>query len=432
MAAELAKMAENSNQENGENVESLSPSRPISEKSKQMSDESEGSEQSDTLNRNIAEESKPENLPESEVENETSTRMEPDTEVTLSVETPPDITWSPIQTRNRRKTLKNYLECDTGEITTLEIENKNQNNTEHQTLESIINSSKAIKKKRLDTNRDKFKGLMKTGGNLVIEFSTATFKMVRAGIKNIMDTLKRKSTITVEHKQKTDKENNIVDEFYRVNRRVKGYGFTINLFRTTSRMMVNGGGMKDFMDHILPAISASVNGRKEELDKLDIELEKALKHTSTMTEAEQSRNTDNPIRLGTDQANTEVHTTECAIQVTSSKIVEITHKKQTPSGQTNSIKSLQEKPKQQGSKMTSSKNSEDNAQDSDHSEQNTACQLNENIYDKKEKQQICEVCPTCTKTVRTGVQCGICKHWFHYKCEKVTKEEVELKYPEEQ
>ena len=25
---------------------------------------------------------------------------------------------------------------------------------------------------------------------------------------------------------------------------------------------------------------------------------------------------------------------------------------------------------------------------------------------------------------------GICKHWFHYKCEKVTKEEVELKYRE--
>ena len=42
------------------------------------------------------------------------------------------------------------------------------------------------------------------------------------------------------------------------------------------------------------------------------------------------------------------------------------------------------------------------------------------------------VCPTCTKAVRTSVQCGICKHWFHYKFEKVTKEEVELKYPEEQ
>ena len=132
--------------------------------------------------------------------------------------------------------------------------------------------------------------------------------------------------------------------------------------------------------------------------------------------------------------------------------------------------------------MTSSKNSENNAQDSDQSEQNTAYQSNQNIYEKKEKQRICEiydsgetegnkqenhlyekkqqrsdirspeegkgntqdpdkepdssnqdnVCPTCTKTVRTGVQCGICKHWFHYKREKVTKEEVELKYPEEQ
>ena len=190
--ASCTKMAEKSNQENGENVERLSPSGPISEKYKQMSDESEGSEQPDTLNEDITEESKgtkPENLTESEVElleNETSTIIEPEGEVTLSVETPPDITWSPIQTRNRRKTLKNYLECDTGELATPETENKNQNNAEHQTLEFILNSSKAIKKKRLDTNRNKFKGIMKTGGNLVIEFSTATFEMVRAGIRNII------------------------------------------------------------------------------------------------------------------------------------------------------------------------------------------------------------------------------------------------------
>ena len=176
-----------------------------------------------------------------------------------------------------------------------------------------------------------------------------------------------------------------------------------------------------------------------------------------MTEAEQCHNTDNPVRLGTNQTNTEVQTPECVIQVTSSKIIEITHEKQNPSGQTNSINSLQGKLKQQGSKMTSLKDSEDNAQDSDQSEQNTAYQSNQNIYEKKEKQRICEihdsgetegntqenhlyekkqqrsnirnpeegkgntqdpdkepdssnqdnVCPTCTKTVRTGVQCGI-------------------------
>ena len=86
-------------------------------------------------------------------------------------------------------------------------------------------------------------------------------------------------------------------------------------------MMVNERSMKDFMEHILPTNSASVKGRKEELDKLDTELEKALKHASTMTEAEQLHNTDNPVRLGTNQANTEIHTPKCAIQVISSRII---------------------------------------------------------------------------------------------------------------
>ena len=143
------------------------------------------------------------------------------------------------------------------------------------------------------------------------------------------------------------------------------------------------------MELILPANSASVEGRKEELDKLDTELEKALQHTSTMTEAEQHHNTYNPVRLGTNQVNTEVHKPRCAIQVTSSKIIETTHEKQNPSGQINRIKSLQVKEKHQDSRMTSSKHSEDNAQDPDHSEQYTACQSNQNICDKKEKQQIC-------------------------------------------
>ena len=53
-----------------------------------------------------------------------------------------------IQTRDRRKMLKNYLECDTGELTTPEIENKNENNTEHQAVEFILNSSRAIKNQR--------------------------------------------------------------------------------------------------------------------------------------------------------------------------------------------------------------------------------------------------------------------------------------------
>ena len=28
-----------------------------------------------------------------------------------------------------------------------------------------------------------------------------------------------------------------------------------------------------------------------------------------------------------------------------------------------------------------------------------------------------DVCPLCNRPVKTGVQCGICSRWFHYKCE---------------
>ena len=75
----------------------------------------------------------------------------------------------------------------------------------------------------------------------------------------------------------------------------------------------------------------------------------------------------------------------------SSKIIENNHKKQCPSGQTNSIKSFQVKEKQEDSKMTSLKNSEDNAQNLNYPEQNTACQSNQKICDKKEEQQTWKV-----------------------------------------
>ena len=35
-----------------------------------------------------------------------------------------------------------------------------------------------------------------------------------------------------------------------------------------------------------------------------------------------------------------------------------------------------------------------------------------------------ENCMKCDKYVETGVQCGYCQRWFHFKCEGITKEEV--------
>ena len=37
----------------------------------------------------------------------------------------------------------------------------------------------------------------------------------------------------------------------------------------------------------------------------------------------------------------------------------------------------------------------------------------------------------CNKYVETGVKCGSCYRWYHYKCEGTTEKEIKKLYPEE-
>ena len=56
----------------------------------------------------------------------------------------------------------------------------------------------------------------------------------------------------------------------------------------------------------------------------------------------------------------------------------------------------------------------------------------ENYNIEKEQQDIkSENCMKCDKYVETGVQCGYCQRWFHFKYEGTTKEKVIQEYPEE-
>ena len=66
------------------------------------------------------------------------------------------------QTRTRRNTLKNYIEGNTDELITSEIENEKENNFGIRTL----TTAEQLRKKQLDTNRNKFKVIMKAGRNL--------------------------------------------------------------------------------------------------------------------------------------------------------------------------------------------------------------------------------------------------------------------------
>ena len=119
----------------------------------------------------------------------------------------------------------------------------------------MLNNVKAIKRRRLDANIEKLKAILTTGSNLILQFSTATFKMAREGIRIIMDSIEQCRTKTVVTlTKKSDKENNIVEECYRVNRRTPGQ----SMCPTTSKILVNGKEVRAFIQKILPAVSATV------------------------------------------------------------------------------------------------------------------------------------------------------------------------------
>ena len=79
-----------------------------------------------------------------------------------------DKQWSPIQTRRNRKLTHNSLSVNNS--------TEEDDKTERKNLDFVSNNSKAIKGKRMATNRETFKGIVKARSNIVLEFSTATFE----------------------------------------------------------------------------------------------------------------------------------------------------------------------------------------------------------------------------------------------------------------
>ena len=63
----------------------------------------------------------------------------------------------------------------------------------------------------------------------------------------------------------------------------------------------------------------------------------------------------------------------------------------------------------------------------DERERNTGKTKPQKVTEGSEK----EICMGCNKYVETGLQCGSCYRWYHYKCEGTTEKEIKKLYPEE-
>ena len=124
----------------------------------------------------------------------------------------------PIRTRNGRlqlQRLQGQLRDEGISSSSENMVDNNDINMEEVTMDFILNSVKAIKRKRLDANQEKLKAILTTGSNLILEVNTATFKMAREGIRTIMESIEQCKPKTVTLTKKSDKENNIVEECYR-------------------------------------------------------------------------------------------------------------------------------------------------------------------------------------------------------------------------
>lgn len=155
---------------------------------------------------------------------------------------------------------------------------------EHLDLSSkdyVLNKQKSLKKKLIATENDHIRYNL-TGGGLRLFFSTSSYELFRLALGTFYENKKKENESNILHKKVFDKSGatNVEDQ-YKVKcdgfdsrgRNTKLSCFSINLYHTTSSLLVNGKKLHIFMED-LPKIVKSmetyqVDGNPVDLTKMN-------------------------------------------------------------------------------------------------------------------------------------------------------------------
>lgn len=188
----------------------------------------------------------------------------------------------------------------------MSTEDKDSNKTVKNLTSTSKESEKEIRKAKFQLNKEtmlnkKIKSCnrsqpltttMEKGNNLRILCSTMAFEKTRNLINNTMT----HSGFTIETVQQEDLEGQVFADTIKVkekdSRRNKAI-FTINIYRTTSSMMVNGPQVQKFIQEMVPVIQSWAQENQEELNMADKQLEKILKRLKIGNQAEIKSSKDN-------------------------------------------------------------------------------------------------------------------------------------------
>ena len=142
----------------------------------------------------------------------------------------------------------------------------------------VLNQRVALTKKIKSCKQETLAVKLEKGKNLRIHCSTTAFETIRKLIESQIE-----NSSTLEYISNEDLKGNMYSEVVKVKeksnttRRNKRALFTVNIYRTTSSLLINGPQVQRFIQEILPAIQTWAQHIRTVIDMCDQELERMLK-----------------------------------------------------------------------------------------------------------------------------------------------------------
>ena len=139
-----------------------------------------------------------------------------------------------------------------------------------------LNKTKALEKKNLSCSKEHMKCSRKSGDNLVLEFSTAAYELARTCLDTVLTN--ESFQHAYEKRESVDNSGAFTDSCYKIfNRRADGscgkkLKFVINLYHTTSQILVNGHKVDVFLTDIYEVLCKEMKSRCEELDIMNLNI----------------------------------------------------------------------------------------------------------------------------------------------------------------
>ena len=164
----------------------------------------------------------------------------------------------------------------------------NNLNRKNINLDYYIDQKALLKKKLKACNKVQIE--VKPRNNLVIQLNTAAFQFI---VQKMLPFLIQNEQLEIEMKQTLDAMQNIIQDTFKIyskqsNRRSK-HDYTINCYRTTSNILINGPGVTKFMNNELKLIAKILEDNKIQINTQNIQLKSILYNITTETSHKESK-----------------------------------------------------------------------------------------------------------------------------------------------